>query len=270
MPSGGPDSPQPGAQPQYLAPATHAQGGREQAETSRRNSPRPLTGGVSPYRFSLCAIWCGVNVHGMGGVPISSPGRAAYAPRLWHAREMTAARGLDTPAMPCRTSRRAKSVLGALLEQIEGGCSRQAVRATRPRLGGSAIAFHLPGARAESALNGKCLVETLRSRVSTHCLASGTTLRALGTAAGGRDLTCKRGRGRLCHAEAGIPALARAETPQLLTSISARQQQQLLTPHRRCSCSSSRSKAVKYHVRVHRGHHQQFREGVRHRHQHLQ
>ena len=177
MPSGGPDSPQPGAQPQYLAPATHAQGGREQAETSRRNSPRPLTGGISPYRFSLCAIWCGVNVHGMGGVPISSPGRAAYAPRLWHAREMTAARGLDTPAMPCRTSRRAKSVLGALLEQIEGGCSRQAVRATRPRLGGSAIAFHLPGARAESALNGKCLVESLRSRVSTHCLGADTTLR---------------------------------------------------------------------------------------------
>ena len=136
MPSGGPDSPQPGAQPQYLAPATHAQGGREQAETLRRNSPRPLTGGVSPYRFSLCAVLCGVNVHGVGGVPISSPGRAAYAPRLWHAREMTAARGLDTPAMPCRTSRRAKSVLGALLEQIEGGCSRQAVRATRPRLGG--------------------------------------------------------------------------------------------------------------------------------------
>ena len=181
MPSGGPDSPQPGAQPQYLAPATHAQGGREQAETSRRNSPRPLTGGVSPYRFSLCAVLCGVNVHGVGGVPISSHGRAAYAPRLWHAREMTAARGLDTPAMPCRTSRRAKSVLGALLEQIEGGCSRQAVRATRPRL----HVRSLPPAAVPSARSvvpdAKQWVETLERRVSTkHLPLSALSARAPG------------------------------------------------------------------------------------------
>ena len=194
MPSGGPDSPQPGAQPQYLAPATHAQGGREQAETSRRNSPRPLTGGVSPYRFSLCAVLCGVNVHGVGGVPISSPGRAAYAPRLWHAREMTAARGLDTPAMPCRTSRRAKSVLGALLEQIEGGCSRQAVRATRPRLGGSAIAFYLPRARTASECNGKHWAETPETRVSALCLGADTMPRAWDAAGGGGGMIYECGR----------------------------------------------------------------------------
>ena len=61
-------------------------------------TPRvPPTARVSDLRFSFWAAWCAVHVHGVHGVPISMPGQAVYAPIIWHAREMTAARGLASP-----------------------------------------------------------------------------------------------------------------------------------------------------------------------------
>ena len=167
-PIGSPNSPTPGPKPHNLTPARNGVSKRKRwSETPRV----PPTARVSDLRFSFWAAWCAVHVHGVHGVPISMPGRAVYAPSIWHAREMTAARGLASPESQAEQREQAESEDRPSLEVLEVLRRRQAVGLTCPRVGGSAMASHLPRARTESACSGKCLVETPRSGVSTHCKA---------------------------------------------------------------------------------------------------
>ena len=148
----------------------------------------PTAKSFRPSFFVLGGLVRGACARCAHGVPISMPGRAIYAPSIWHARDMTAARGLASPESQAeqreqaesesedRPSLERRSPQGlttphafCVLIECERCFStdRQAVGLTCPRVGGSAMASHLPRARTESACSGKCLVETRRSGVST-------------------------------------------------------------------------------------------------------
>ena len=126
------------------------------------------------------------------------------------------------------------------------------------------MASHLPRARTESACSGKCLVETPRSGVSTHCLASGTALHAWDAAGRMGNLICARGRVWACQARVGAQLSTRSEAPCWSAAINAHVQKELLARRRGCSHGARRSKASEHRVGVHHGHQQRLREDDRH------